>query len=109
VFYDRINRAREPRFPIGIQEETYERVISHLKILHYNGPLGLACDDTQLLAALRPYYDKTNEKHYLLGGTGGPMILAEPEKVREVMEQGKVEKASKVYSCSLFDCEDTDD
>src|SRR6267154_3431422 len=37
------------------------------------------------------------------------MILAEPEKVREVMEQGKVEKASKVYSCSLFDSEDTDD
>jgi hypothetical protein len=53
---------------------------------------------TQLLAALRPYYDsKPANKHYLLGGTEGPLLLAEPEKIAEVIKQGKTEKATKVH------------
>ena len=92
----RINRAREPRFPIGIQDKTFEQIALHLETLKYDGPLGLACDDTQLLAALRPYYDPKDNKHYLLGGTDGPLLLAEPEKIAEVIKQGKIEKATKV-------------
>ena len=92
----RINRAREPHFPIGIQDETFEQIALHLKTLKYDGPLGLACDDTQLLAALHPYYDSKADKHYLLGGTDGPLLLAEPEKVAEVIKQGQIEKATKV-------------
>lgn len=98
---NRINRARELRFPVGIQEETFEIIISHLKTLQWNkGPLGLSCDDTQLLAALRPYYDPREKQHYVLGGTNGPMLLADPEKFSEVLKEGQIEKASKVYqSC----------
>lgn len=65
-------------------------------MLNYDGPLGLSCDDTQLLAALRPYYDSKTGKHYVLGGTDGPMLLAEPDKFQEVLKEGQIEKASKV-------------
>ena len=61
------------------------------------GPLGLSCNDTQLLAALRPYYDPKEKQHYILGGTNGPMLLADPEKFTEVLKEGQIEKASKVY------------
>ena len=69
----------------------------HLKVLNYDGPLGLSCDDTQLLAALRPYYDSKTEKHYVLGGTDGPMLLAEPDKFSEILKEGQIEKAQKVW------------
>ena len=39
----RINRARQPRFPIGIQDRSFELAMEHLKRLEYNGPLGLQC------------------------------------------------------------------
>ncbi|TFK33481.1 hypothetical protein BDQ12DRAFT_670188 [Crucibulum laeve] len=93
---NQINRAREPRFPIGIQPEMFSRIVSHLETMDYHGPLGLACDDTQLLAALRPYHDKETGQHYLLGRTGGPMLLAQPEEFEKLLDQGMVEKASKL-------------
>jgi hypothetical protein len=96
----RINRARQPRFPIGIQDRNFELAIEHLKRLDYDGPLGLSCDDTKLLPALRPYYDKTTDKHYILGSTGEPLILANPEELTSVLERGEAEKASKVRSYS---------
>jgi hypothetical protein len=96
----RINRARQPRFPIGIQDRTFDLVIDNLRKLEYNGPLGLACDDTKLLPALRPYYDKTNEKHYILGSTGEPLAVADPEELTRMIERGEAEKASKVL-CTL--------
>jgi hypothetical protein len=99
--YIRINRARQPRFPIGIQDRCFEHAIEHLKRLKYNGPLGLACDDTKLLPALRPYYDKVTDKHYILGSTGQPLILANPEELTSVLKSGEAEKAEKVRSISM--------
>ena len=94
----RINRARQPRFPIGIQDRSFELAIEHLRKLDYDGPVGLACDDTKLFPALRPYYDQMTDKHYILGGTGEPLILANPEELTSVLKSGEAEKASKV-SC----------
>ena len=94
----RINCARQPRFPIGIQDRCFELAIEHLKRLEYSGPVGLACDDTKLLPALRPYYDKATDKHYILGGTGQPLILADPEELTSVLKSGDAEKAEKVVS-----------
>ena len=59
--------THQPHFPIGITDNTFENVIGHLKVLNYEGPLALSCDDTQLLLALRPYYDVKKGQHFLLG------------------------------------------
>jgi hypothetical protein len=96
MFFCRINRARQPRFPIGIQDKSFELVINHLKMLKYDGPLGLACDDTKLLAAFRPYYDKETDKHYVLGSTEEPMVLANPDELNSIIKKGELEKATKV-------------
>lgn len=96
-FYFRIRRTRQPRFPIGITDDTFENVIGHLKVLNYEGPLALSCDDTQLLPALRPYYDVKKGQHFLLGTDSEPMLLAEPEKFEEIVREGQITKATKVY------------
>lgn len=70
--------------------------MEQLKKLNYYGPVGLSCDDTKLTPAFRPYYDKTTDKHYLLGSTGKPMVLADPDDLANVIEQGILEKATKV-------------
>jgi hypothetical protein len=75
-------------------------VIGHLEVLNYNGPLALSCDDTQLLPALRPYYDVKKGQHFLLGTDSEPMLLAEPEKFEEIVREGQITKATKVYNLS---------
>ena len=72
-----------------------------MKVLNYNGPLSLSCDDTQLLPALRPYYDVKKGQHFLLGTDGEPMLLAEPEKFEEIVQEGRITKATKVYNFPL--------
>jgi len=91
-----MNRAHQPRFPIGIQECTFDLVISHLQKLDYRGPLSLACDDTQLLPAFRPYLDKETGKHYIVGSTSEPLLVANPEELSSIISKGEIEKASKV-------------
>ena len=94
--FHRINRARQPRFPIGIQDSTFDLVIEHLQKLDYKGPLSLACDDTKLLPAFRPYVDKETGQHFILGSTGEPFLVANPEELTSVIAKGEIEKASKV-------------
>jgi hypothetical protein len=96
ILFIRINRARQPRFPIGIQDRTFKLVVSHLKSLDYHGPVGLACDDTKLLPALRPYYDQQHDSYCILGSTGEPRIIANPEELTTIIRNGEIEKASKV-------------
>jgi hypothetical protein len=64
--------------------------------------VGLACDDTKLLPALRPYFDRATEQHYLLGSTGEPMLLADPDELAAVIKDGKIQKAQKVLSLSIW-------
>jgi hypothetical protein len=45
---------------------------------------------------LRPYYDKETEKHYILGSTGEPLRVANPEELTRMIERGEAEKAVKV-------------
>jgi hypothetical protein len=96
MLFTRIGRARQPKFPIGIQDRTFDLVIDHLKKLAYNGPLSLACDDTKLLPAFRPYLDKKTGHHFILGSTKEPLLVANPEELTAAIEKGEIEKAPKV-------------
>jgi hypothetical protein len=56
----------------------------------------MSCDDTKLNAAFRLYWDSDNKKHMLVGATDGPHEVVDPDAVREVIENAKLVKASKV-------------
>ncbi|KAF6746318.1 hypothetical protein DFP72DRAFT_1017300 [Ephemerocybe angulata] len=97
------NRAREGRFPIGINERTFELVRKHLDQLEYTGPIALSCDDTKLHPAFRPYYDKENDGFYVLGHVGLPQRLANPEAFRRVMEDTELRQGTKLrlWCCQI--------
>jgi hypothetical protein len=72
-------------------------VASYLKQLKYEGPLCLACDDTQLLPALRPYHDNVKDAHYLMGSDSDePILLADHESFAQILKEGRIQKATKV-------------
>lgn len=92
----RVQRARQPRFPVGIQPRTFELVQDTLKRLGYSGPVALSCDDTKLLASFRPYYDEDLKGFYVLGNTGAPLHIPDPESFEKVISDSQVKKATKV-------------
>lgn len=71
-------------------------VIQKLEQLQYVGPVALSCDDTKLLASLRPYYDHDREGYFLLGNVGKSLQLLDHEAFRTVVKENKLEKATKV-------------
>lgn len=79
-----------------INEETFNLVHQQLQALRYDGPLGLSCDDTKLFAAWRMYWDGEKQAHFVVGGTGGPIRVSDPEKLKETLENENAVKAPKV-------------
>lgn len=91
-----MQRARQPRFPVGIQPRTFELVEDMLRKLQYSGPVALSCDDTKLLASFRPYYDEDQKKYFVMGHTGDPYELVDHEAFQRVVESQELTKATKV-------------
>ncbi|KAG7095522.1 hypothetical protein E1B28_006260 [Marasmius oreades] len=89
-------RSKEPSFPLDIEEETFVRAAHYLSVMAYNGPVALSCDDTKLLPALRPYYDKPNDCYYVIGAVGKPLILGGPDEFRDIVKEGVIVKATKL-------------
>lgn len=79
-----------------VNEQSFELVLVHLHALNYRGPLGLSCDDTKLFAAWRMYWDGDKQAHYVVGGVGGPLLVADPEKLKDLLEDTNAVKATKV-------------
>lgn len=88
--------ARQPRFPMNISDRSFELVYEHLNKLDFDGPVGLSCDDTKLFATFRLYWDAEQSSYFLVGGTDGPLRVADPDDVKRVIEEAKAEKATKV-------------
>lgn len=98
------HRARQPRFPIGIQDRTFQLVIDTLDQLNYYGPLALSCDDTKLLASLHPFYDKEKEAWFVLGHVGKPYQLLDYEDFKAVTNNSELQKATKVRHIRVSAC-----
>ena len=60
----------------------------------------LGCDDTKLLPGLRLCYDRKTKLYSLVGGTGGPLSVMNPEEVNEIMTDPTIEKGTKVNNVS---------
>jgi hypothetical protein len=82
-----------------ISDHTFQLVIDHLTALNYTGPVGLSCDDTKLFSSLHLYWDAEKDAYFLVGGVGGPYCVLDAESVKQVIVEGKIDKATKV--CSL--------
>jgi hypothetical protein len=100
----RKKEACQPRFPMEITSETFYLVAGLLAALDFSGPVALSCDDTKLFATYRLYWDAEKESHFLVGGTGGPLQVADPEEVKKTIEVAKAEKATKVCSTHISQC-----
>jgi hypothetical protein len=99
----REKEARQPRFPMEICERTFTILKEYLHANGYTGPIGLACDDTKLFSVLRLYWDSEQQAHFLVGGTDGPVRVANPDQVKRVIESAKITKAVKVGRFSILD------
>ncbi|KAF8219405.1 hypothetical protein L208DRAFT_1163586, partial [Tricholoma matsutake] len=72
--------------PIMIHKHTFDLVHDNLISLKYDGAVGLSCDDTKLIAAFCPYYDQEHDAHFILGNTGEPYRLINPDIFQEVLD-----------------------
>ena len=100
--FSRLQRARQPPFPVGIQDRTFQLVEDHLGLLEYHGPVALSCDDTKLLPSFRPYFDHDLDGYYIIGHVGVPYRIADVDAFREVTRNGVLEKATKVLVMIIF-------
>ena len=92
----RTKEAREPRIPMTICDRTFQLVDEHLGALGYDGPVGLSCDDTKLFPSWRLYWDAKKKYLFLVGGIGEPMHVADPERLKEMINDAELVKATKV-------------
>ncbi|KAJ6573789.1 hypothetical protein DFH09DRAFT_915806 [Mycena vulgaris] len=92
----RVKEAREPRFPMEINDHTFALVEAHLAALKYDGPVALSCDDTKLFPSLQLYTDKEKHADFLVGGVDGPIRVADPEAMKKILADPKIVKGTKV-------------
>lgn len=90
-------RSKKPKMTLGIGDATLERAIKYLKDYDYpsDAPLACAVDDTKLHPSLRPYYDKSKDTWFLLSSTGDPLIVADVNQLRELIQQASGSLATK--------------
>jgi hypothetical protein len=84
-----------------ICDQTFQLVTDQLTALNYTGPVGLSCDDTKLFSSLRLYWDSDEKSYFLVGGVDGPYRVADADSVKEVIKQGKIQKATKVRTTRM--------
>ncbi|KAF7420714.1 hypothetical protein PC9H_011232 [Pleurotus ostreatus] len=96
-------RASKPKMTVGISEATLQRAVKYLGDYDYpsTSPLACAVDDTKLHPSLRPYYDQSKKTWFLLGSTTGPMIVADPDQLDQLIHQASDSLATKARVWSL--------
>ncbi|KAJ6522433.1 hypothetical protein DFH09DRAFT_1421922 [Mycena vulgaris] len=92
----RAKEAREPRFPMGICDRTFELVEEYVTALKYDGPVGLSVDDTKLFSGLRMYYDAKEKADFLVGAVDGPIRVADPEAMKKILADPTIVRGTKV-------------
>lgn len=97
----RHQRASNCCFQMEIGPAIFDAAEAYAKSLGVpNISVAISCDDTKLHPALRTYWDAEKQHHILLGAVQGPMVVASPDELIEVlhsMEDNPKAKATKVY------------
>ncbi|KAJ3819239.1 hypothetical protein F5880DRAFT_1616648 [Lentinula raphanica] len=97
----KLKRSRTPKMPLMICPATFTRVKTYLNDIAYDGPVAISCDDTKLFSTLQLYWDGSKESYFLVGGTGGPIKVVDPDSVQKYMNNPNVTKGTKVRLWTL--------
>ncbi|KAF9018986.1 hypothetical protein BDZ89DRAFT_1116955 [Hymenopellis radicata] len=95
--------SKRPRYPLGIQPETYEYAAKYCKDYGYppSHPLVLSVDDTKLFATMQPLFDGPSKKWYLVGCPGEQQILIPDIDALDAMMKEKHTPATKLRLWAL--------
>ncbi|KAL1712277.1 hypothetical protein EV715DRAFT_213952 [Schizophyllum commune] len=89
--------AREPKLPLTICPETFDRVDAQLEALGCKGePVCTAVDDTTMTKKLGMYWDSVRQVYIATGGDKGPVQVADPETLRQRIENRKIDPSEKM-------------
>lgn len=58
--------------------------------------MALSVDDTKLLPSIQPYLDAETDKWYLIGSTGEPMEIPDPDNFQKELDEAESSEATKV-------------
>ena len=72
-----------------------EQFVSTLKVP--NRIVAVSADDTKLLPTFRPFLDHEKRAWYIVGAVGGPILVADVEKLGEELGKAQIKKATKVF------------
>ncbi|KAJ3841314.1 hypothetical protein F5878DRAFT_670505 [Lentinula raphanica] len=97
-------RAKLSKLPVDIQPRTFVLARAHLDALGYSGPVALSCDDTKLQPAFRPFYDEDRQSWCILGSTGVPAVVADPEEYCKMVHEAGIQKATKLRLWCMTPC-----
>lgn len=90
----RRQRAKNRHFQTEIGPAVFDAAEAYAKSLGVpNISVAISCDDTKLHPALRTYWDSEKQHHVLLGAVQGPVIVAGPDELAEVLKNMKDPKA----------------
>ena len=91
----RTKELSEPHIPMSICNKTFQLVDKHLGALGYDGPVRLSCDDTKLFASWWLYWDAKEKAHFMVGGVGDPMQVADPDHFKEIIDDANLTRLPK--------------
>ena len=81
-------QSHEIPFPLGTtSKEVFECAEAFVNAA---GAKAIPCaDDTKLTTLLHPYQDPKTKKFYIIGITGHPIEVVEPEELKQILHEGK--------------------
>ncbi|KAJ6471521.1 hypothetical protein C8R45DRAFT_1165330 [Mycena sanguinolenta] len=81
--------STSPRFPLGIQDATYQFAQKYCEDYGYpcGAPLSLAVDDTKLFSALRPLFDGVKRKWFIVGAVGDPIEVPDVDALHATLDR----------------------
>ncbi|EIW74508.1 hypothetical protein CONPUDRAFT_159809 [Coniophora puteana RWD-64-598 SS2] len=93
--YFQLERAKEPRFPCGIDDRNIKMAVNYLKSVGVD-VASLSCDDTKLHPSLRVFWDVEHQGHVLVGSSEEPRLVANPAELEEALKELQGKKATKL-------------
>ena len=91
-------RSSCPSFVGGICPQVLQRAHKYLEDYKYpaEAPLALSVDDTKLLPAFRPYFDRSVNKWFLVGNAGQPLEVTNIDALADQIENARGLLATKL-------------
>lgn len=92
-------QSNSPSFFQGISPQVLHRTQKYLEDYKYpvKAPLSLSINDTKLLPAFRPYFDRSANKWFLVGNVGEPMEVLDIDTLADQIEGAWAQLVTKLW------------